>query len=183
MSTLPRKFYSQDTVTVAKKLLGKRITNKIGRTKVSGIIVETEAYGYHNDPASHAFRKITNRNKAMFGKVGFSYVYLTYGMHYCFNVVARNPKDEAGAVLIRSIKADQGIKTMLKNRKITDLNNLANGPGKFTQAFGINMEYNGADLTSSSLSISEGIKSKNITASSRIGIKKATENLWNFKIN
>lgn len=87
MSTLPRKFYLQDTVTVAKNLLGKKIIRKIGRTEISGIITETEAYRHKDDPASHAFRKITDRNKAMFGDVGIAYVYFTYGMYYCFNVV------------------------------------------------------------------------------------------------
>ena len=70
----------------------------------------------------------------MFGQVGWSYVYFTYGMHYCFNVVARHPKTKAGAVLIRAIEPEKGIQTMQKNRKITDLKNLTNGPAKLAQA-------------------------------------------------
>ena len=89
MNILPRKFYLKNTVTVAKNLLGKRIVRKIGRHEISGIIIETEAYRHKDDPASHAFRKITERNKVMFGDVGIAYVYFTYGMHYCFNVVAK----------------------------------------------------------------------------------------------
>ena len=81
MNTLPREFYLQDTVTVAKKLLGKKIIRKIGRTEVSGIIIETEAYRHKDDPASHAHRNQTERNKAMFGEVGRAYVYFTYGMY------------------------------------------------------------------------------------------------------
>jgi DNA-3-methyladenine glycosylase len=110
LTILPREFYSKDTVTVAKNLLGKRIIRKIGRNKISGIITETEAYRHNDDPASHAFRKITDRNKIMFGDVGFAYVYFTYGMYFCFNVVAKDPKKAAGAVLIRAIEPEKGIK-------------------------------------------------------------------------
>lgn len=180
---IPREFYLKDTVTVAKKLLGKRIVRKIGRNVVSGIITETEAYRHKDDPASHAFRKITERNKAMFGDVGTAYVYFTYGMHYCFNVVARHPKIKAGAVLIRTIEPEKGVKIMQKNRKITNLKNLVNGPAKLTQALKITKEDYGVDLTKySKLFITEGIKSKKIVASPRIGIKEATDKLWNFKI-
>ena len=183
MNRLPREFYSKDTVTVAKNLLGKRIVRKIGRNEVSGIITETEAYRHKDDPASHAFRKITERNKAMFGDVGMAYVYFTYGMYYCFNVVARHPKIKAGAVLIRAIEPEKGVKIMQKNRKITNLKNLTNGPAKLTQALEITKKHYGVDLTThSKLFITEGIKSKKISASSRIGIREATDKLWNFKI-
>ena len=117
MITLPRSFYSQDTITVAKNLLGKRIVRKIDNTELSGVISETEAYRHKDDPASHAFRKITERNKVMFGEVGKAYVYFTYGMHYCFNVVAKNSKFDAGAVLIRSIVPEKGIEIMQKTER------------------------------------------------------------------
>ena len=74
---------------------------------MSGIITETEAYRHKDDPASHAFKKITDRNGIMFGEVGIAYVYFTYGMHYCFNVVAKNDKISAGAVLIRGINPEK----------------------------------------------------------------------------
>jgi len=184
LSILPREFYSKDTVTVAKNLLGKRIVRKIGRHVVSGIITETEAYLHKDDPASHAFRKITERNRAMFGDVGMAYVYFTYGMYFCFNVVAKHPKIEAGAVLIRAIEPEKGIKIMQKNRKITNLKSLTNGPAKLTQALEITKEQYGTDLTKHlKLFITEGIKkSEKISASPRIGIKEATDKLWNFKI-
>ncbi len=184
MSILPREFYSQDTVKVAKNLLGKKIIRKIGNTELSGIIIETEAYRHNDDPASHAYRKITDRNKVMFGDVGIAYVYFTYGMHYCFNVVAKTPKKAAGAVLIRAIEPQKGIRKMVSNRKISDLKNLVNGPAKLTQALEISKEHYGIDLTKSPrLHIAEGIKPKKIFSSPRIGIKEATEKLWNFKIN
>ena len=183
MNTLPRKFYEQDTVKVAKSLLGKRIVRKIGRQEISGIITETEAYRHKDDPASHAFRRITDRNKAMFGDVGMAYVYFTYGMYYCFNVVAKNSRTAAGAVLIRAIEPEKGIKVMQKNRKNDNIKNLTNGPAKLTQALEITKEHYGVDLTKHpKLFITEGIKPKKISASTRIGIKEATEKMWNFKI-
>ena len=184
MNTLPREFYLQDTVTVAKKLLGKRIIRKIGRQEISGIISETEAYKHKEDPASHAHRKMTDRNKAMFGEVGMAYVYFTYGMYYCFNVVARNSKTEAGAVLIRAIKPEKGIDFMKKNRKKAKLQDLTNGPAKLTQALQITKKQYGLNLTKKGeLFITEGIEvQKRIIAKPRIGIRKATEKKWNFKI-
>ena len=116
MKILPRKFYINDTKQVAKDLLGKELVRKVGKSVLSGIITETEAYKGKNDPASHAARKKTERNKIMFGEVGHAYVYFTYGMHYCFNVVAKKENDESGAVLIRAIHPQQGIKRMIKNR-------------------------------------------------------------------
>ncbi len=183
MTILPREFYSKDTVTVAKNLLGKKIIRKIGKQEISGIIIETEAYRHKDDPASHAFNKITKRNKVMFEEVGLAYVYFTYGMYFCFNVVARKPKMKAGAVLIRAIKPEKGIKIMQTNRGNVNLKNLSNGPAKLAQALNITKEHYGIDLTKKSkLFISEGIKSKKIIASPRVGITKATDKLWNFKI-
>lgn len=184
MNILPRTFYLQDTVTVAKKLLGKKIVRKIGKNKISGIITETEAYRHRDDPASHAHRKMTERNRAMFEEVGRVYVYFTYGMYYCFNVVARNTEFGAGAVLIRAIQPKEGVEFMKNNRKITDLKNLANGPAKLTQALNITKEHYGLDLTQKGeIFITEGVaKPKSIKASSRVGIKEATKNKWNFKL-
>jgi DNA-3-methyladenine glycosylase len=184
LTILPRTFYSQDTVTVAKSILGKKLVRKINNKEISGIIIETEAYRHKDDPASHAFRKITERNKVMFGEVGMAYVYFTYGMHYCFNVVARNSKFEAGAVLIRAIQPEKGIDIMEKNRGVNDKKRLTDGPAKLTQAFGITKEQYGIDLTQDSkLFITDGIKTGKIIASPRVGIKEATDKLWNFKIS
>ena len=184
LNITPREFYLQDTVIVAKNLLGKKIIRKTGNCKMSGIITETEAYKHKDDPASHAFRKMTDRNKAMFGEVGFAYVYFTYGMHYCFNIVARNPKTAAGAVLIRAIEPENGIGQMQKNRGNASLKNLTNGPAKLTQALRITKEHYGVDLTKkSNIYIMEGEnRSNRIISSPRIGIKEATDKLWNFKI-
>ena len=181
LEILPRKFYQRDTVKVAKELLGKTLVRKIGNKKLSGIIIETEAYKGKNDPASHAAHKKTERNKAMFDQVGLSYVYFTYGMYFMFNVVARNKKQNAGAVLIRGIQPQDGINTMKKNRKRKDDLNITNGPGKLTQAMKITIKQYGIDLTKKEeLYISEGIKVKNILQKPRIGISSGTEKLWNF---
>lgn len=183
MKVLPRSFYSRNTVNVAKDLLGKTLVRKIGSKIISGTIIETEAYRYKDDPASHAFRGLTERNKVMFGEVGIAYVYFTYGMHYCVNAVARSKTYDAGAVLIRSIKPDRGINEMVKNRKIDSIANLTNGPAKLTQAMQITKMQYGEDLVKlSSLFITEGIKTSKILSSTRIGIKNGIDKLWNFKI-
>ena len=181
MNVLPRKFYVNDTKQVAKDLLGKKLVRKIGRQVLSGIIVETEAQKGKNDPASHAARKKTERNKIMFGEAGHAYVYFTYGMHYCFNVVAKKENDKSGAVLIRSIKPQQGIKLMIKNRKTDVISNLTNGPGKLTQAMEITLKQYNLDLTrNTSLFIVDSKKPRKIIAKPRIGIKEGTDKLWNF---
>ena len=95
MKILPREFYSQETTVVAKKLLGKYLIRKINDKILSRIITETEAYG-SDDPASHTYGGLMERNKAMFGKVGRGYIYTTHGIHNCMDVVARNPRFAAG---------------------------------------------------------------------------------------
>ena len=178
---LQRKFFERETVTVAKELLGKRLIRKIHGIKLDGIITETEAYRGKDDPASHAAIKMTDRNKVMFGQVGMSYVYFTYGMYFMLNVVAKSKNQSAGAVLIRGIQPQDGINIMKKNRNRNDELNITNGPGKLTQAMKITKKQYGVDLTKKAeLYISEGMKVKNILQKPRIGISSGTEKLWNF---
>ena len=187
---LPREFYARNTDTVARGLLGAMLvrTTTYGSV-ISGMISETEAYGHADDPASHAYRGRTQRNSIMFGPVGMSYVYFTYGMHYCFNATARNPKRaDAGAVLIRGVIPQEGVNIMIKNRGADRPKSLADGPAKLTQAFGINKEQYGEDLSSSSRLCITGnpeyysARSRGITRSPRVGIRAAAERPWNFKI-
>lgn len=180
---LTREFYARDTVIVARDLLGKTLVHQVGKKTISGTITETEAYRHDDDPASHAFRSMTERNKAMFGEVGHAYVYFTYGMYYCVNAVAKSKKFQAGAVLIRSLEPVDGIDIMIQNRK-TNVSNLTNGPAKLTIALGITKKHYGEDLVSSPrLYIADGNKiSGKISASSRVGIRHGTDRLWNFKI-
>ena len=160
---LKKEFYERETVTVAKQLIGKTLTRKIQGTKMTGIIIETEAYRGKNDLASHAATNVTKRNKIMFGPVGMSY---------------------AGAVLIRGIYPQDGIKIMIKNRGIKDVNKISNGPGKLTMAMNISMKENNIDLTKKlSVYISDGIIPKKINRLPRIGISKAIDKKWNFSIN
>ena len=180
---LKKEFYERETITVAKQLIGKKITRKIKKIKLTGIITETEAYRGRDDPASHAATNLTNRNSIMFGPVGMSYVYFTYGMYFMLNVVAKSKKQNAGAVLIRGIYPQDGIKIMIKNRGMKDINKITNGPGKLTMAMNISMKENNLNLTKkSSIYISEGIIPKKIKKSPRIGITKATDKKWNFSI-
>jgi len=185
MRILPRSFYARDTVDVARDLLGKLLVRRIDQKTISGIIIETEAYRYKDDQASHSFVGMTQRNKAMFGQVGIAYVYFTYGMHYCMNVVARDSNYEAGAVLIRALEPKEGVNFMIKQRKTNEISNLTNGPAKLTQALQITKKQYGEDLTKpSGLFIADGIKIKesNIIKKPRVGIKKAIDKLWNFSI-
>ena len=181
---LKRKFYERETVTVAKQLLGKKVTRRIGMKDLSGIITETEAYRGSDDPASHAAIKMTNRNKLMFSQVGISYVYFTYGMYFMFNVVAKSKKQNAGAVLIRGIHPQKEINVMKKNRRVKDIKKLTDGPGKLTQALGITMKQYGEDLTKKGgLYISDGMNIGKTIQKSRIGISRGLDKNWNFSFN
>lgn len=183
LKSLPRKFYRRDTCTVAKELLGKRIVRKLGSAELSGIITETEAYRFKDDPASHAYRGITPRNQAMFGKVGKAYVYFTYGMYFCMNVVAKSKEFEAGAVLLRAIKPETGIEKMLKNRNKPNTTNLTNGPAKLTQALKISKKHYGVDLVSNNeIFITLGTRISHIETNPRVGIKLGIDKLWNFSV-
>ncbi|MDE1726530.1 MAG: DNA-3-methyladenine glycosylase [Thaumarchaeota archaeon] len=185
MKIIPRSFYNQDTVDVAKNLLGKVLVRKINGMTISGIISETEAYRYKDDPASHSFGGITERNKAMFGEVGRAYVYFTYGMHYCVNAVAKDEKHDAGAVLIRSLIPKNGLEFMIKQRKTNIVENLTNGPAKLTKSLKITKKQYGEDLTKTSrLYVVDGVNVKSyiIVSKPRIGIKKAVDYLWNFSV-
>ena len=184
LKILPREFYARNTVTVAKELLGKTLVRNVGKNTISGIITETEAYRYRDDPASHAYRGITPRNKAMFGEVGRAYVYFTYGMYFCVNAVAKSNNVDAGAVLIRSLKPEKGIDFMKKNRKTDLVANLTNGPAKLAQALKISKSQYGVDLSKKTeLYITNGIDfRKKIISDKRVGIKNGLDKRWNFKI-
>jgi DNA-3-methyladenine glycosylase len=181
---IPREFYARNTVEVAKDLLGKTLVRKIGKNTISGIITETEAYRHSDDPASHAFRSMTERNKAMFGEVGHAYVYFTYGMYYCVNAVARSRNFQAGAVLIRALEPRDGIDIMIQNRKTDKISKLTDGPAKLAIALGITKMHYGEDLVNSpQLYITDEYKvSGKTSVDSRVGIRYGTEKLWNFKL-
>lgn len=177
---LPKEFYMQKCLKVARALIGKILVRIYGNEIYSGIIVETEAYLGDKDRASHSYSGKTKRNEYMFSGGGIAYVYFTYGNHYCFNVVT-GPEELAHAVLIRAVIPLNGIKNMKKNRHSNDIYNLTSGPGKLAQAFRIDKSLNGADLIGNDIFI---LKNENddfkIARSKRIGITKDADKPYRF---
>jgi DNA-3-methyladenine glycosylase len=170
---LPRSFYERDAVTVARELLGKVLVN--GDT--AGIITETEAYPGGDDLASHSAAGITDRTRVMFGPPGHAYVYLSYGIHACMNVVA-DADGTAGGVLIRALEPVAGVEAMRLRRKAARHDgDLASGPGKLTQALGITLGHYGADLTRGEFVVREPAEAKrfHIDVTPRIGITKCAD--------
>jgi DNA-3-methyladenine glycosylase len=183
---LTRGFYGRDTSKVARELLGRALIKLCGSEMVGGIIVETEAYYGHDDPASHAYGGRTRRSRIMFGKPGTAYVYLCYGMYYLLNVVTEE-EGKPGAVLIRGLKPIWGMDIMKKRRKISGNINPTDGPGKLTIALGINIKDNGADIVSveNGLCIFDDQEKRDdfkIAVTERIGINKGKERLLRFLV-
>ena len=175
-------FYDNETITIAKKLLGTLLVHESNEGRTAVIIVETDAYLSNDDRAGHDARGKTKRNEAMFERAGIAYVYLIYGNHYCFNVVTHE-KDTGEAVLIRALEPIEGVELMKKRRSPKNkLNELTSGPGKLCSAMGITKEHNKTDLKSSPLYLTTGINFKNeeISSSKRIGISKGKEKPWRF---
>jgi DNA-3-methyladenine glycosylase len=189
LKILPRKFYTREVKAVAKDLLGKILVKKDGNSILAGKIVEVEAYDGDIDQAAHAFTGKTKRNEIMFDEGGYFYVYFTYGVHYCCNVVT-GEKDHGTAVLIRAIEPVKGLKKMTRNRYGRDLLNekerfnLTSGPGKVCQAMGINKSHYGTDLTDGAIFIldSQKVQKDMIVVTKRVGIKKSIELPWRFYI-
>ncbi len=142
---LPRSFYEQSTVDVAKQLLGKYLVRKHPDGDCIGRIVETEAYIGPQDLACHAAKGRTQRTEVMFGAAGHAYVYFIYGFYNMLNLVTE-AKDYPAAVLIRAVEPLRGIEMMKHRRRSDTLRHLASGPGKLCQAFDIDRSLNGADL-------------------------------------
>jgi len=186
---LPRKFYTRDVHVVAKELLGKFLVRKTGRIFLTGKIVEVEAYDGSIDKAAHTYGGKTKRNEVMFNEGGFLYVYFTYGMHFCSNVVT-GKLNEGSAVLIRAVEPADGIDQMAINRfgknniSAFELKNLTNGPAKICRAFDIACSLNGIDLTGEEIFIldSPKLSANKIAASTRIGIKKSVDLPWRYYI-
>jgi DNA-3-methyladenine glycosylase len=179
---LPSSFYNRNTLTVARELLGKLLVSRTQDGIIVARITEVEAYRGSDDPASHAYKKQTPRNRLMFGPAGFAYIYFVYGNHYCLNVTTEK-EGSPGAVLIRSVDIIKGIKLAQRNRTTKSAGNLSNGPGKLTQALRIDKHQNGFDLTTSmDLFICSPTRREHldIAVSTRIGVKSGCDKLWRF---
>jgi DNA-3-methyladenine glycosylase len=170
VKVLDTQFFEQEVLIVAKSLIGFLFTvNGVG-----GVIVETEAYR-SDDAASHSFRGKTVRNSAMFGLAGHAYVYRSYGLHWCFNIVCGN----ASAVLLRAIEPKHGINTMMQRRKTTDIALLCSGPGRLSQALAIDASLNGLNVLTAPFDITRGAKAE-IVIGERVGISRAKDYPWRF---
>lgn len=168
---LPASFYRAPTVEVARALIGKLLVHDSPEGRTAGRIVETEAYLFEGDPACHAARGETKRNRSMFGPAGTAYVYLIYGMHRCLNVVTAEP-GVGEAVLIRALEPLEGVELMAARRGTELLRNLCSGPGKLVQAMGIDSEHDGVDLRRSDLTVWEesGSEEPEVVVGPRVGI-------------
>ena len=165
-------FLGRPPPVVARELIGWTLT----LDGVGGRIVEAEAY-HHEDPASHSFTGRTARNAAMFGPLGLAYVYRSYGIHWCLNVVCG--ASPGSAVLIRALEPTQGLETMRARRGQHDLHALCSGPGKLAQALAIDKSLDGAPLDRPPFALSLG-DDHPIVVGPRIGITKAVDHPWRF---
>ena len=175
---LPRRFYERRVTTVARAALGRLLVRDDGLGgRVAGRIVEVEAYGDGDDPASHARAGHTARNGVMFGPAGRAYIYFTYGMHHCLNLVT-GPEGEASAVLVRALAPVFGLEAMRARRGPVPDSKLASGPGCVAKALGLTLADNGADLTRGPLWLSDLPPRRGglpIVAGTRVGIRLGVE--------
>ena len=174
---LPRDFYLQDTVHAARALLGCTLWRRAGRQVLAARIVETEAYLGANDAASHARRGLRSpRNQSMYLEGGHAYVYLSYGMHWCLNVVMQE-KDIAEAILLRGAQPIKGIEAMKSRRpKARREFDLMNGPGKICMAMNIDRALDGEPLDGNTLYITAReteLADDDIAVSTRIGVENS----------
>ena len=187
---IPLTYYHHpDVLFLAQNLLGKYLFTRFDELLTGGIIIETEAYAGINDQGSHSYGgKKTKRNAAMFHEGGISYVYFCYGLHALFNIVT-NVGDIPQAVLVRAIKPEIGLETMLKRRNKTKLDKtLTSGPGSLTEALGIKVSHNGLSLDQPPIWLEDRglvIDESQILTGPRVGIDYAQEDAllpWRFRI-
>lgn len=178
MNVLPRAFYEQEVIDVARLLLGKRLVRRWQGHSISGLIVETEAYRGEEDLACHAKSGRTPRTAVMYGPAGRAYVYFTYGMHWCLNAVC-GVEGFPAAVLLRAVWPQTGLDEMAKKRGRFPLQQWCDGPAKLCQAFNIDGWQNGCDLctTTDDLWIEGGqeVPVERIVSRPRIGIQNVPE--------
>ncbi len=173
LAPLPRSFYARPAIEVARDCLGKRLVFETPLGRLSGRIVEAEAYLGVADLAAHSVGgRRTARNEVMYGPAGYAYVFLIYGLHHHLNLIT----DEVGtptAVLLRAVEPLEGEALMQARRQVRDRRQLTNGPGKLCQAFGIDRSHNGIDLCRPPLYLTDGEAPRRILRTPRIGVDYA----------
>jgi DNA-3-methyladenine glycosylase len=171
---LKRSFFARSVHEVAPDLIGTTLlVNGVG-----GIIVEVEAY-HHTDPAAHSYRGPTPRNQVMFGPPGFTYVYRSYGIHWCVNFVCEKA-GSASAVLIRALEPTHGIAAMRRRRGLEDERSLCSGPGKLCEALGITIKQSELPLDAAPFALHARTGKVDVVAGVRIGITKAVDLPWRY---
>jgi DNA-3-methyladenine glycosylase len=175
---LPVGFYDRDSRQVAVDLLGCILVHESPAGVVSGVIVETEAYR-PEDPACHAYKGPTMRNRTIFSRPGFAYVYFSYGVHKLLNAVCEG-EGVGSAVLIRALRPLEGMEIMHERRKKSV--HLCDGPGRLTQALGVELAQDGSDLTERPLYIIWGPQEGEILATTRIGISRGADLPWRYLV-
>jgi DNA-3-methyladenine glycosylase len=185
MSTprLPQAFYARPTLVVAQALLGKLLWRETAEGRVSGMIVETEAYVSAEDAAAHGFGGRTARTTTMYGPPGHAYVYFTYGMHHCLNCVTES-EGAGAAVLLRALQPVSGMALMRQRRGgSVPERDLLRGPARLCQAFALTRADDGLDLTGTALWLTHNPAWRDgavIATSPRVGISRAVDLPWRF---
>lgn len=174
---LPVSFFDRPAEIVARELLGTLVVSTAARHRTAGVIVETEAYLGYDDPASHGYRHRRNaRNQALFGPAGTWYVYLSYGLHWCANLVC-GKVGTASAVLLRALEPVEGLDIMRERRGDIADRQLCSGPGKLCQALAITRDLDGMSMRRSDVKVFQcsGARPPASVATPRIGITKAAD--------
>jgi DNA-3-methyladenine glycosylase len=171
---LRRAFFDRSVHEVAPELIGATLLVD----GVGGTIVEVEAY-HQTDPAAHSYIGRTERNAVMFGPAGYSYVYRSYGIHWCLNFVCEE-EGSASAILIRALEPAQGLALMRRRRGLYDERSLCSGPGKLCEALGVTIKHNGLALDRPPFELRAREATPEIATGPRIGITKAVDHPWRY---
>ena len=171
---MTREFFARSVHAVAPELIGATLLVD----GVGGTIVEVEAYD-HEDPAAHGYRGRTARNASMFGPPGHAYVYRSYGIHWCVNLVCED-EGVASAVLLRALKPTQGLDVMRERRRVHDARLLCSGPGRLCQALAITREHDGLPLDEPPFELRDRESVPAVVAGARIGITRAADRPWRY---